>query len=167
MSEGIHDAGIAPSALFSFVATTLADVARRIERIEAHAADMLATLPRDADRMVVLQDLDAIRQTVEDVARVALAAGPGGRRESASLVTELRLAELRERLLKGLPDGKGGGDTAERPAAGRVELFQIDAKSRGQAKPAAASSAQDPAAGAPGSVARLAPSASDRRVPPG
>jgi hypothetical protein len=166
MSEGVHDAGIAPSALFSFVATTLADVARRIERIEAHAADMLATSPRDVDRMIVLQDLDAIRQTVEDVERVALAAGPGGRWESASLVTELRLAELRERLLMGLPDGKEGGDTAERPAAGRVEFFPIDANRRGQAEPAAASSPQEPAAGAQGTVASRAQSASDRRVPP-
>lgn len=126
MSRIAKDPRVAPPALLGFLADTLADVAARIERIEALAADMLVSRPRDDDRMIAFQDLDAIRQTVEDLARIAAAAGRGDEHEGPHLATELRLGTLRDSLLSGRHPGEGGRAPESRRAPGIVEFFPID-----------------------------------------
>jgi hypothetical protein len=113
-----------PSAVFGFLAETLDDVARRVEGIEAHASGLVAAQAQpDPGRVMVLQDLDLIRQMAEDAARIARAAWRADGAQRADLAAELRLSALRERLLA--TGRRGGADPGGRASDGNglVELF--------------------------------------------
>ncbi len=107
--------------VFGFLADTLGEVARRIERLEVHAADMIGNAPQRPELLVVLQDFDLIRQMIEDTAELSAAAGRG--RGRLQLAAGLRLRALRDRLLHGpevaptTSSAPGGGPS------GKLDLF--------------------------------------------
>jgi hypothetical protein len=109
------------AALFAFLADTLADAARRIERLEAHATDMIGASPRRAELLVVLQDFDLVRQMIEDAAGLSAAAARDGAHPRQRLAATLRLGALRDRLLHGPEAGGDGPSRSE--GNGKVDLF--------------------------------------------
>jgi hypothetical protein len=112
------------TALFAFLAETLEDAARRIERLEAHAADMIGAAPQRSGLLVALQDIDLVRQIVEDVAGLSAAAARDGAHKRQRLAATLRLEALRNRLLH---DAEAGGDAGSRnDSKGKVDLFGED-----------------------------------------
>jgi hypothetical protein len=116
-----------PSALFGFLAETLDDVARRIEVVEAHAAGIVAGQAQpDPKRVMVLQDLDLIRQMAQDAARIARAARRGDGARRADLAAELHLSALRDRLLDTGRRGAADPDGRASDGNGMVELFSLD-----------------------------------------
>jgi hypothetical protein len=106
------------AAVLGFVAARLGALGPRIERIEAHAAHMVAASPGDRERMMALQDLDLIRQELEDLARLSDAAGRAPAAGGAALGSVLKLAALRDGLAHrtegaaGPPDPGGGSPAA-------------------------------------------------------
>jgi hypothetical protein len=109
------------TALFTFLADTLGDAARRIERLEVHAADMIGASPQSSELLVVLQDFDLVRQMIEDVAGLSAAAARDGAHRRQRLAATLRLKALRDRLLHG-PEA-GGEDAGAGGGNGKVDLF--------------------------------------------
>jgi hypothetical protein len=111
------------AAVFRFLSETLDGLGPRIERIEAHAAHMVAASPGDRDRMVALQDLDLIRQVIEDLSRLAGLAGmepPVGR---PALHAALKLAALRDALFQGTGSGGAPENATPGGSSGLVEFF--------------------------------------------
>lgn len=107
--------------VLSFVASSLGSLPHRIGRIEALAAPLAKAAPRDAELRVALQDLDHIRQTVEDLARLATKAGAGELHSAATLASTLRLEALRNLLVGSEQDEVAGAKAEKGP--GRIEFF--------------------------------------------
>jgi hypothetical protein len=107
--------------VFGFLADTLGEVARRIERLEAHAADMIGNAPQRPELLVVLQDFDLIRQMIEDTAELSAAAGRG--RGRLQLAAGLRLRALRDRLLHGSDVAAGNSPVTGDGSSGKLDLF--------------------------------------------
>lgn len=120
------------AAILRFLAETLDDLGPRIERIEAHAAQLVAASPGDRDRMVALQDLDLIRQVIEDLSRLAGLAGDDPRAQRRDLHATLKLAALRDTLFAAR--GSTGADdtpgTAAEGVSGSVEFFPPEGSCR-------------------------------------
>lgn len=103
------------SAALRFLARELDDLARRAARLEhALGATLDAGTRPSAATMIMLQDLDLIRQSLEDLHRLgaALADSPAraGNAPVADLAGLLRLTDLRHRLLTGAPPEDRDGD---------------------------------------------------------
>ncbi|GEM_PF-6501891 len=98
----------------AFLASELAVLPARIATLEIRVGAMAGRAGPEAEAVVALQDLDLIRQTLEDLARLARAArdaGPGGTdRDMAELLT---LGDMRERLLQRGPPVEPGPAGAE------------------------------------------------------
>lgn len=107
--------------VLNFVAAGLGGLPHRIGRIEALAAPLALAAPRDAELRVALQDLDHIRQTVEDLARLATEAGTGGSHSAVTLAATLRLEALRDLLIGSGQDGAAAPRNG--PGSGRIEFF--------------------------------------------
>lgn len=118
----------APSVL-CFIAATLGELRDRVERVEGHAAGLVAAAPGDAESLIVLQDLDLLRQTIEDLARLAGVAGQGTQTDRQALGGALRLAGLRDRLpgAQVRPDAR---DMADDVPCGRIEFFVVEGRTR-------------------------------------
>jgi hypothetical protein len=110
-------------AVLAFLTETLADLASRIAEVEAHAADLVGSAVPEARRMVALQDLDLIRQTIEDAGRVAKAALMPASPGLDGLAATIRLETMRRRLLHGSAEGGQAVDVRGTASAGRVDLF--------------------------------------------
>lgn len=121
MSDRDRSGQITATAVLAVVANVLEDLPRRVAAIEAHAAALAASAPETAGLRVALQDLDLIRQTLEDLGRLAHAAGGGETHDAATLAGCLRLGALRARLTVG-PRGDGSLRAAESDM-GLVDLF--------------------------------------------
>jgi hypothetical protein len=111
---------LSPATVLAILAEALSDIPDRIADIEVHAEALAATAPGDARVRVAIQDLDLIRQTIEDLARLAAAAagdGDGKGAHSARLAETLRLGALRSRLpgraAAGAPGPADLGDPGE------------------------------------------------------
>jgi hypothetical protein len=112
---------ISTTEVLSFVARVLGSLPQRIGRIEELAAPLAIAAPRDAALRIALQDLDHIRQTLEDLARLSAAAGRAEARNPVALAATLHLEALRNVFV-------GSGTTAEaeqnsKPQPGRIQLF--------------------------------------------
>jgi hypothetical protein len=107
--------------VLGFVAAGLGGLPHRIGRIEALAAPLAKAAPRDGELRVALQDLDHIRQTVEDLARLATQAGTGDSHSAAALASTLRLEALRNLLVGSEQDEAAGAKTDK--GQGRIEFF--------------------------------------------
>lgn len=120
MNEDRQDPFSAVEVL-GFVAAGLGGLPHRIGRIEALAAPLAKAAPRDGELRVALQDLDHIRQTVEDLARLATTAGTGDSHSAATLAATLRLEALRNLLVGSGQDEMTGAKADKGP--GRIEFF--------------------------------------------
>ena len=119
--------GIDPSnrlsapAVLTILAEALEDLPRRVATIETLAATLAASAPADIGLRRGLQDLDLIRQTIEDLGRLATSAASGDTHSPATLASSLQLEALRNRLTGRTQDERkaleAGADQ------GRVELF--------------------------------------------
>lgn len=107
--------------VLSFVAEGLGSLPYRIGRIEALAAPLASAAPRDGELRVALQDLDHIRQIVEDLARLATEAGTNEKHSAVSLASTLRLEALRDLFLGSGTDTMSGPRTGKE--TGRIEFF--------------------------------------------
>jgi hypothetical protein len=94
----IPDEPVGTPAVFTFLAATLADIAGKLARLENHAGSMIHGAPRSREMMMVLQDLDLLRQMTEDCAHVSAAAGVNGGKLDPGSLGGLRLEALREAL---------------------------------------------------------------------
>jgi hypothetical protein len=112
------------TAVLGFLAETLGDLARRVEAVEAHVAGAIDPGdPQHRVRVMALQDLDLIRQTAEDAARIADIARRGDGLQCAELARGLRLSALRERLARLGASGDAVRGAGATEGDGRVELF--------------------------------------------
>jgi hypothetical protein len=102
-----------------FLAQELSRLPERIAAIEAVVSDLALRAPPDAATRIALQDLDHLRQTVEDLARLSMAAADDTA-TTGHLAEELRLHDLKERLLGTLVPSRPA--TVERNG-GIVDLF--------------------------------------------
>jgi hypothetical protein len=123
---------VAATALFSFLAGTLGDMADRVARLEEHAESMISDSPRRQELLIVLQDFDLIRQTMEDCARLCTAASLQDDGMRRSLAGTMRLEALRDRLLHDPAAGAGrrSASGSETDAGGELFLFdgaEVDA----------------------------------------
>ncbi len=116
---------LSPAAVLAILAEALRDIPDRIAEIEVHAEALAATAPGDARVRVAIQDLDLIRQTIDDLARLAAAAGDGDGQgaHSGRLAETLRLGALRNRLPGRTP--AGGPDLEDQGDPGEVDFFAV------------------------------------------
>lgn len=110
--------------VLGFLAKALGGLPHRIGRIEALAAPLARSTSLADEPRIALQDLDHIRQTVEDLARLAAEAGTRESHSTVALASTLRLEALRN-LLAGSGQDVMTEPKAEtdRGRAGRIEFF--------------------------------------------
>ena len=126
MARVHHEPGPDAAAILRFVSGRLDELAPRIGRVESHAAHMVGAAPRDAEHVAALQDLDLIRQVIEDLARLAGLAAGGGPVGREALGAALKLGALREEFLSPSFLEAGTGRPEAGPASGAVEFFRRD-----------------------------------------
>jgi len=131
MPDNPEEDRIEASSVLCFIATALGDLRHRVEHVEAHAADLVAASPRDAGSLIVLQDLDLLRQTIEDLARLAAVAGENPRSGRKALASALRLAALRDRLTGGQAHRDAAGVVTDEALSGRIEFFTVERRPGG------------------------------------
>ncbi len=123
----------AAQELNRFLARELADLSRRVAMVERSVGAMLGTGERpDSLALMTIQDLDAIRQSLEDLGRFSSALhnpGVAGNTGDPKTFSELlRLSSLRERFLLGVAPPARDGTPAENH--GSVALFRSQRDTR-------------------------------------
>lgn len=123
----------AAQELNRFLARELADLSRRVAMVERSVGTMLGARERpDSLALMTIQDLDAIRQSLEDLGRFSSAlhnrsvAGETGDPKTFSEL--LRLSSLRERFLLGVAPPARDGTPGENQ--GSVALFRSQRDTR-------------------------------------
>jgi hypothetical protein len=119
-----------PAVVLRFLAASLGELRDRVARIEAHAVSLATPGPRPRETVVLLQDMDLIRQMAEDLSRLA---GTAAREDSVprpALAAVMRLEALRDRLMAGPAVGNGPAAGADPGSQGRVDLFRADPLAR-------------------------------------
>lgn len=112
------------TVVLGFLSETLGELARRVERVEAHVASLIdRKAVQDRAGMMALQDLDLVRQTAEDAARIAEIACKHDGGERAGLMGSIRLASLRDGLASTTMPGEAACRDAAPQGDGRVEFF--------------------------------------------
>lgn len=120
------DEQVAATALFTFLAGILGEMADRVGRLEEHAESMISGSPRRPELLIVLQDFDLIRQMMEDCARLCTAASLHGDGMRRSIAGTLRLEGLRQKLLDDPAAGGGRRNVPENGTGGGAELFLFE-----------------------------------------
>lgn len=122
------DERLSPSAVLAILADALAGLPDQIAAIEAHAATLASAAAQDRRATAALQDLDLIRQTIEDLGRLAAIAAGGEAVPTTRLAGSLRLEALRNRLPGRSPAGFPLSERRSDP--GDVDLFAVRSPAR-------------------------------------
>jgi hypothetical protein len=92
------DERLTHAAVLAILAESLVDLSDRVAGIETYAATFATAAARNPRVTAALQDLDLVRQTIEDLGRLAAVAAGGEAQPAAQLAGSLRLEALRNRL---------------------------------------------------------------------